>query len=66
MNTYEIIIPKAVRFFENEIYIVKANSESEAWQKVENGTHECYPEYEDTGDYETIETYEPVIKELTK
>lgn len=64
MNTYEVIIPKLVQFSENEIYIVKAKNKQEAWLKVENGTHESYPEYEDAGDYETIDSFEPTIKKL--
>ena len=62
MKTYEIIIPKRVAFTEHEIYYVEAENEKEAFAKVNDGSYE--PEYEDAGDYETINTYEIEIKEI--
>lgn len=62
MKTYEIIIPKRVAFTEHEIYYVEAENETEAFAKVNDGSYE--PEYEDAGDYETINTYEIEIKEI--
>ena len=62
MKRYEIIIPKRVAFTENEVYYVEAENETEAFAKVNDGMYE--PEYEDAGDYETIDTYETEIKEI--
>lgn len=62
MKRYEIIIPRRVAFTENEIYYVEANDVTEAFAQVNDGHYE--PEYEDAGDYETINTYEPEIREI--
>ena len=62
MKRYEIIIPKRVAFTENEVYYVEAENVTEAFAKVNDGMYE--PEYEDAGDYETINTYETEIKEI--
>lgn len=62
MKRYEIIIPKRVAFTENEVYYVEAKDETEAFAKVNDGMYE--PEYEDAGDYETIDTYETEIREI--
>jgi hypothetical protein len=62
MKRYEIIIPKRVSFTEHEVYYVEAEDETEAFAKVNDGMYE--PEYEDAGDYETIETYETEIREI--
>ena len=63
MKRFEIIIPKRVAFTEHEVYYVEAENESEAFAKVNDGFYE--PEYEDAGDYETINTYETEIKDIT-
>jgi len=62
MKYFEIIIPRRVAFTENEVYYVEAIDETEAFAKVNDGHYE--PEYEDAGDYETIDSYEPEIKEI--
>lgn len=62
MKRYEITIPKRVAFTEHEIYYVEAENETEAFAKVNDGFYE--PEYEDAGDYETIDTYETEIREI--
>ena len=62
MKRFEIIIPKRVSFIEHEIYYVEAENETEAFAKVNDGMYE--PEYEDAGDYETIDTYETEIREI--
>ena len=64
MKYYEIILPRRVAFTENEVYYVEAENETEAFAKVNDGMYE--PEYEDAGDYETINTYEPEIKEIPR
>ena len=62
MKRFEITIPKSVSFIEHEIYYVEAENETEAFAKVNDGMYE--PEYEDAGDYETIDTYETEIREI--
>jgi len=62
MKYFEIILPRRVAFTENEVYYVEAENETEAFAKVNDGMYE--PEYEDAGDYETINTYEPEIREI--
>jgi hypothetical protein len=62
MKRFEIIIPKRVAFTENEIYYIDAESQDEAIKLMNSGAYE--PEYEDAGDYETINTYETEIKEI--
>jgi len=62
MKRYEIIIPKQVAFIENEIYYIDAESQDEAIKLMDSGAYE--PEYEDAGDYETINTYETEIREI--
>ena len=62
MKTYEIIIPKRVAFTEYETYYIEAENEEEAIALMESGAYE--PEYEDAGDYETINTYETEIREI--
>ena len=62
MKRYEIIIPRQVAFTENEIYYIDAESQDEAIKLMDSGAYE--PEYEDAGDYETINTYETEIREI--
>jgi hypothetical protein len=62
LKTFEITLPKRVAFIENEIYYVEAESENEAIKLIESGAY--VPEYEDAGEYETIDTYEIVIEEV--
>ena len=62
MKTFEIIIPKRVAFTENEIYYIDAESQDEAIKLMDSGAYE--PDYEDAGDYETINTYEIEIREI--
>ena len=62
MKRFEIIIPKRVAFTENEIYYIDAESQDEAIKLMDSGAYE--PEYEDVGDYETIDTYETEIREI--
>ena len=62
MKRYEIIIPKQVAFIENEIYYIDAESQDEAIKLMDSGAYE--PEYEDAGDYETINTNETEIREI--
>jgi hypothetical protein len=64
MKYYEIIMPRRVAFTEHEVYYVEAKNETEAFAKVSEGMYE--PEYEDAGDYETIEIYEPEVKEIPR
>jgi hypothetical protein len=51
-----------VAFTENEIYYIDAESQDEAIKLMDSGAYE--PEYEDAGDYETIDTYETEIREI--
>jgi hypothetical protein len=51
---FEVRIPKQVSFTEWEIYTIEAESAEEAKAKVESGDHNCCPEYDDAGDYETM------------
>ena len=44
------------------LLLVEAENETEAFAKVNDGMYE--PEYEDAGDYETIDTYETEIREI--
>ena len=62
MKRFEIIIPKRVAFTENEIYYIDAESQDEAIKLMDSGAYE--PEYEDAGDYETIDIYETEIREI--
>jgi hypothetical protein len=62
MKRFEIIIPKRVAFTENEIYYIDAESQDEAIKLMDSGAYE--PEYEDAGDYETINTCETEIREI--
>ena len=62
MKTFEIIIPRTVAFTEYETYYIDAESQDEAIKLMDSGAYE--PEYEDAGDYETIDTYETEIREI--
>ena len=62
MKTFEIIIPKQVAFTEYETYYIDAESQDEAIKLMDSGAYE--PDYENAGDYETINTYEIEIREI--
>ena len=62
MKTFEIIIPRRTAFTEYETYYIDAESQDEAIKLMDSGAYE--PEYEDAGDYETINTYEIEIREI--
>ena len=62
MKTFEIIIPRTVAFTEYETYYIDAESQDEAIKLMDSGAYE--PDYENAGDYETINTYEIEIREI--
>ena len=62
MKTFEIIIPRTVAFTEYETYYIDAESQDEAIKLMDSGAYE--PDYENAGDYETINTYEIEITEV--
>lgn len=62
MKTFEIIIPRTVAFTEYETYYIDAESQDEAIKLMDSGAYK--PDYENAGDYETINTYEIEIREI--
>jgi hypothetical protein len=62
MKTFKVSIPRRVSFTECEVFYVKAESEDEAIDQVHESNE--IGEFEDQGDYETMEIYETEAEEI--
>jgi len=62
MKTFKVSIPRRVSFTECEVFYVEAESEDEAINQVHESNE--IGEFEDQGDYETLEIYDAEAEEV--
>jgi len=62
MKTFKVSIPRRVSFTECEVFYVEAESEDEAINQVHESNE--IGEFEDQGDYETLEIYDAEVEEV--
>ena len=62
MKTFKVSIPRRVSFTDCEVFYVEAESEQEAINQVHESDE--IGEFEDQGDYETLEIYDAEAEEV--